>query len=97
MSIEFTKKILKLTIELDQTSDYWSEYDVPIGIKERILDAKTDCLNEIKAEIASLEKQADFLAFHSGTRKDSKMMEQSYAIREEAGLLEQWLDGVLYE
>jgi hypothetical protein len=66
MSIEFAKKILKLAVELEQSASYWSEYDVPLGIHDRILEAKNDCLVEIKAEILSLNKQADFLAFQAG-------------------------------
>ena len=95
MSIEFAKKLLKLTVELEQSSHYWSEYDVPLGIHERIAEAKADCLDEINAEIKSFEIQADLLAkfaSHKAGKKQLDLMEQSYAMREQAGLLQQWVN-----
>lgn len=95
MSIEFAKKLLKLTIELEQTAAYWSEYDVPLGIHNRIAEAKADCLAEINAEIKSFESQADLLAkfaSHKAGKKQLDLMEQSYSMREQAGLLQQWVD-----
>ena len=94
MSIEFAKKLLKLTVELEQSSHYWSEYDVPLGIHERIAEAKADCLAEISAEIKTLEYQADELvkfANHPSARKPVDLLERSYVLREQAGLLRLWL------
>ena len=31
--------LLEVLQELEESSDYWSEYDVPLGIVERIKDA----------------------------------------------------------
>jgi hypothetical protein len=98
MSIEVAKKLLELTVELERSSAYWSEYDVPLGIHDRIAEAKTDCLAEIRAEIKSLEIEADTLVKFAGHKQGAKqldLMEQSYAVREQAGLLQQWLDKVL--
>ena len=94
MSIEFAKKFLKLTVELEQSSHYWSEYDVPLGIHDRIAEAKTDCLAEIISEIKTLEYQADELvkfAHHDSARKPVDLLERSYVLREQAGLLRLWL------
>ena len=94
MSIEFAKRLLKLTVELEQTAAYWSEYDVPLGIHERIAEAKEDCLAEIDAEIKTLEYQADELvkfANHESARKPVDLLERSYVLREQAGLLRLWL------
>ena len=94
MSIEFAKKLLRLTIELEQSSHYWSEYDVLLGIHERIAEAKADCLAEINAEIKTLEYQADELvkfANQPSARKPVDLLERSYVLREQAGLLRLWL------
>lgn len=94
--IETTKKLLQLTIELEQTSYYWNE--LPLGIHNRIKEAKNDCLTEINAEIKQLKTEADTLVKFAAQRqgaKQSDLMEQSYAVREQAGLLQQWLDKVL--
>lgn len=98
MSIEFAKKLLKLTVELEQSSHYWSEYDVPLGIHDRIAEAKANCLDEINAEIKLLENQSDLLAkfaSHKAGDKQLDLMEQSYALREQSGLLKQWVDKVV--
>lgn len=34
--IEHRDKLLEICIELREAADYWSEYDVPIGIVERL-------------------------------------------------------------
>jgi len=35
-----TKQIIELLDELIETSEYWSEYDVPLGLHDRIKQAR---------------------------------------------------------
>ena len=57
--IEAIRKAVKVLNELEQTSYYWSDYDVPIGIQDRIKEAKADLIKEIKLEKNSLLAHAE--------------------------------------
>jgi hypothetical protein len=57
--IEAIRKAVNVLNELEQTSHYWSDYDVPIGIQDRIAEAKKDLIKEIRLERNSLLAHAE--------------------------------------
>jgi len=99
--IEAIRKAVKVLNELEQTSYYWSDYDVPIGIQDRIKEAKADLIKEILLEKNSLMVHAENLiqqgnAWYTSGMKQTKVNRVLKSANEFQKMADE-LEGFLYE
>lgn len=101
--IEAIRKAVSVLNELEQTSYYWSDYDVPLGIQDRISEAKAELIKEIRLEINSLLAHAQNLIdqgnswYTSGMKqtKVNRVLKSANEFQKMADELEEFLNALI--